>query len=179
VAWYLSSWRTIPFPLSTSALTVTTMCIWRPSIHQTPSAAWGRAMPLTQKNSVSASPKTQSVSSAKNSHLNVCKEIGAVNSTKHAKCIMTFNMWTKCRVCDFIAGALPSNFKRFVNPALFHYYLINCSLTDTPYLICPLCVFLTGSGVTRRVLTDVFTPISLSLSHPMQNLDKSSNSALV
>jgi hypothetical protein len=60
----------------------------------------------------------------------VYKEIGAIHSTKHAKCcITTFIMWIKCRVRDFKVGALRSNFKWFVYLKILHYYLINCSLT--------------------------------------------------
>lgn len=47
---------------------------------------------VTRKNSISASPKSQCISYTKKRHLIVCKEIGAVHSTKHAKCIITFIM---------------------------------------------------------------------------------------
>ena len=56
---------------------------------------------VTGQSSVSASPKTQCVSSTKSSHLIVHKEIGAVRSTKHAKCVNSFIVWTKCRVRGF------------------------------------------------------------------------------
>ena len=61
------------------------------------------------------------------------KEIGAVHSTKHAKCIITFIMRTKCRVRDFKAGALRNNFKWFVNLNVISL-LFDKLRTDSPQL---------------------------------------------
>ena len=88
-----------------------------------------RHVVVTGKNSNSTSQKTQCVSSTKNSHLMVYKEIEAVHSTKHAKCTNALIVWTKCIVRDFKAGALHGNFKCVVT--LLHFYAK--LLTDTPY----------------------------------------------